>query len=176
MEKVVSLRINLCDVCFESGENQPLWNMGLSGACSQRTGSDAHLYYKTANRNVSGDGCTVYQHDRKRSAVVSGRTNEWYPESYEDLIQKMILDWRAHWKQEELPFIVIQLPEWITVEMAHGQSFVKPRKCSKTSRCGSYCKLRFGRIQMICIHLIKRCGTPCLSCSKKSDVQRRDYQ
>lgn len=49
------------------------WNMGLSGACSQRTGSDAHLYYKTANRNVSGDGCTVYQHDRKRSAVVSGR-------------------------------------------------------------------------------------------------------
>lgn len=31
-------------------------------------------------------------------------------QSYEDLIQKMILNWRAHWKQEELPFIVIQLP------------------------------------------------------------------
>ena len=72
MEKVVSLRINLVMYVLNQEKNQPSWNMGLSGACSQRTGSDTYLYYKTANRNVSGNGCTVYQHDRKRSAVVSG--------------------------------------------------------------------------------------------------------
>lgn len=100
-----------CDVCFESGEKISLrgtWDYQvrvvseqaptLTFITRQPTGMYQGMVAPCTNMTVKG--VLWYQ----------GESNEWYPESYEDLIQKMILDWRAHWKQEELPFIVIQLP------------------------------------------------------------------
>ena len=100
-----------CDVCFESGEKISLrgtWDYQvrvvseqapiLTFITRQPTGMYQGMVAPCTNMTVKG--VLWYQ----------GESNEWYPESYEDLIQKMILNWRAHWKQEELPFIVIQLP------------------------------------------------------------------
>lgn len=39
-----------------------------------------------------------------------GESNDRRPESYEKFLKEMIRDWRHHWKQEQLPFIIIQLP------------------------------------------------------------------
>ena len=32
------------------------------------------------------------------------------PEQYEKLLKGMICDWREHWRQKTLPFIIVQLP------------------------------------------------------------------
>lgn len=39
-----------------------------------------------------------------------GESNDQRPESYEELLKRLILFWRKQWKQEKLPFIVAQLP------------------------------------------------------------------
>lgn len=100
-----------CDVCFESGEKISLrgtWEYQvrvvseqaptLTFITRQPTGMYQGMVAPCTNMTVKG--AMWYQ----------GESNEWYPESYEDLIQKMILDWRARWKQDKLPFVIIQLP------------------------------------------------------------------
>lgn len=39
-----------------------------------------------------------------------GESNERNPEQYEKLLKGMICDWREHWRQKTLPFIIVQLP------------------------------------------------------------------
>lgn len=39
-----------------------------------------------------------------------GESNDTNPDDYEELLCRMILDWRKQWKQEKLPFIIVQLP------------------------------------------------------------------
>jgi sialate O-acetylesterase len=39
-----------------------------------------------------------------------GESNDGRPDTYEDLLQRLILNWREHWKQDALPFVVAQLP------------------------------------------------------------------
>mgnify|MGYP000853619670 CR=1 FL=1 len=39
-----------------------------------------------------------------------GESNDKAPEEYEVLLKSLILDWRQHWHQERLPFILCQLP------------------------------------------------------------------
>lgn len=39
-----------------------------------------------------------------------GESNDDRPDSYEDLLRRMILFWRERWGQERLPFVVAQLP------------------------------------------------------------------
>ena len=100
-----------CDVCFASGEKISLrgtWEYQvrvvseqaptLTFVTRQPTGMYQGMVAPCTNMTVKG--ALWYQ----------GESNEWYPESYEDLIQKMILDWRARWKQDKLPFVIIQLP------------------------------------------------------------------
>lgn len=48
---------------------------------------------------------------RVKGAVwYQGESNDHEPDAYEALLKGMILDWRENWRQETLPFIVIQLP------------------------------------------------------------------
>lgn len=39
-----------------------------------------------------------------------GESNDRAPMLYEPLLKGMICDWRRHWRQERLPFVVVQLP------------------------------------------------------------------
>ena len=56
-----------------------------------------------------------------------GESNDRDPDSYEQLLKIMICDWRNHWKQEKLPFIIVQLPN-CHVENAIGDSWPKIRE------------------------------------------------
>lgn len=39
-----------------------------------------------------------------------GESNDNSPDTYEDLLRHLILNWRESWKQDRLPFVVAQLP------------------------------------------------------------------
>lgn len=39
-----------------------------------------------------------------------GESNDSSPDTYEDLLRRLILNWRENWKQDKLPFVVAQLP------------------------------------------------------------------
>lgn len=39
-----------------------------------------------------------------------GESNDRSPDTYEDLLRRLILNWRENWKQDTLPFVVAQLP------------------------------------------------------------------
>lgn len=41
-----------------------------------------------------------------------GEANSWYPESYEDLMKRLIEGYRRAWKEEQLPFCYVQLPNF----------------------------------------------------------------
>jgi len=41
-----------------------------------------------------------------------GEGNTWKPEDYEKLLPALISDWRSKWKQPDLPFLYVQLPNF----------------------------------------------------------------
>ena len=51
-----------------------------------------------------------------------GESNDRQPEQYERLLKSLILDWRAHWNQERLPFVVVQLPN-CGIDIAPGEAW-----------------------------------------------------
>lgn len=51
-----------------------------------------------------------------------GESNDRDPESYEGLLKTLILDWRRHWKQEHLPFVILQLPN-CGIDIAPGDAW-----------------------------------------------------
>ena len=51
-----------------------------------------------------------------------GESNDGHPESYERLLKTLILDWRQHWNQESLPFVIIQLPN-CGIDIASGDAW-----------------------------------------------------
>lgn len=72
----------------------------------------------------------------KGAVWYQGESNDVAPDSYEALLKNMIRDWRAHWKQEKLPFIIIQLPN-CDVDIAPGEAWPKIRQAQ--SRAGELC-------------------------------------
>ncbi|MGN0295581.1 MAG: sialate O-acetylesterase [Lachnospiraceae bacterium] len=65
-----------------------------------------------------------------------GESNEHEPDRYEALLKGLIADWRNHWKQEKLPFTIIQLPAcgldnagngaWAVIREAQKQASMLP--------------------------------------------------
>ena len=51
-----------------------------------------------------------------------GESNDRQPEQYESLLQSLILDWRNHWNQEQLPFVIVQLPN-CGIDIATGDAW-----------------------------------------------------
>lgn len=51
-----------------------------------------------------------------------GESNDRQPEQYESLLQSLILDWRNHWNQEKLPFVIVQLPN-CGIDIATGDAW-----------------------------------------------------
>lgn len=51
-----------------------------------------------------------------------GESNDRHPEQYESLLQSLILDWRKHWKQKSLPFVIVQLPN-CGIDIAPGEAW-----------------------------------------------------
>jgi sialate O-acetylesterase len=42
-----------------------------------------------------------------------GESNTGKPKEYGDLLTKMILDWRNKWNQKEMPFLIVQLANFM---------------------------------------------------------------
>ena len=51
-----------------------------------------------------------------------GESNDRCPKDYAALLRAMIGDWRAHWKQETLPFLILQLPN-CELDIAPGEAW-----------------------------------------------------
>lgn len=51
-----------------------------------------------------------------------GESNDRHPEYYEELLKTLISDWREHWKQEHLPFVILQLPN-CGIDIALGEAW-----------------------------------------------------
>ncbi|MDD3277290.1 MAG: sialate O-acetylesterase [Lachnospiraceae bacterium] len=51
-----------------------------------------------------------------------GESNDVNPQSYEKLLKAMIGDWRKHWQQDRLPFVIVQLPN-CGIDIAPGDAW-----------------------------------------------------
>lgn len=51
-----------------------------------------------------------------------GESNADRPETYQALFATMITDWRAHWRQPDLPFLYVQLANFMEARPQPGQS------------------------------------------------------
>lgn len=51
-----------------------------------------------------------------------GESNDGEPGIYGERLKNMICDWRGHWRQNKLPFVVVQLPD-CDVDVAEGQAW-----------------------------------------------------
>lgn len=120
-----------CDICFVSGEKISLrgtWQYQvraveeqapvLTFITRQPTGMYQGMVAPCLNMTVKG--VLWYQ----------GESNEWYPESYEALLKGLIKDWRENWKQDRLPFIIIQLPA-CAVDIRGGGAWAVIREAQK---------------------------------------------
>lgn len=59
-----------------------------------------------------------------------GESNDGNPDSYEVLLKAMICDWRNQWKQEKLPFVIVQLPG-CDVDIAGGDAWPRIREAQR---------------------------------------------
>ncbi|MEQ8473974.1 MAG: sialate O-acetylesterase [Marinoscillum sp.] len=51
-----------------------------------------------------------------------GESNSWKPQEYYDLLPAFVNDWRSQWNDINLPFIVIQLPNFMEVNYSPEES------------------------------------------------------
>lgn len=51
-----------------------------------------------------------------------GESNTGFPDDYCELFSRMISDWRARWNQPELPFLYVQLANWLPADREPGES------------------------------------------------------
>lgn len=59
-----------------------------------------------------------------------GESNDCQPERYGELLRGMIADWRRQWRQEKLPFLVVQLPA-CGVDIAKNEAWPKIREAQQ---------------------------------------------
>lgn len=59
-----------------------------------------------------------------------GESNDRNPEDYETLLRTMLMDWRSQWRQETLPFVIVQLPG-CGVDIAAGDAWPKIREAQR---------------------------------------------
>ena len=51
-----------------------------------------------------------------------GESNAGRPKDYKSLMETLINDWRNKWKDEDFPFIIVQLPNYMAVKTEPGES------------------------------------------------------
>jgi len=66
-----------------------------------------------------------------------GETNERRPLEYQGLLEALISDWRSKWKQPELPFLYVQLPNYMEVQYLPSES--------------NWAELRFGQMKVLSV-------------------------
>lgn len=59
-----------------------------------------------------------------------GESNDGDPDCYEALLKAMICDWRNQWKQERLPFVIVQLPG-CDIDIADGDAWPRIREAQR---------------------------------------------
>lgn len=59
-----------------------------------------------------------------------GESNDCRPENYGELLKGMIRDWRKKWRQERLPFVIVQLPNCQT-DIAEGDAWPLIREAQR---------------------------------------------
>lgn len=59
-----------------------------------------------------------------------GESNDGRPENYKELLCRMIRDWREQWEQENLPFVIVQLPN-CGIDIAPGEAWPKIREAQR---------------------------------------------
>lgn len=115
------------EIVSETGVHIPLdgtWKYQIKGECEPAPVQNFINHKPTGLFQGMTAPCLSY----KVKGVVwyQGESNDCNPDSYEMLLKGMIEDWRMHWKQEKLPFIVIQLPN-CAVDIAgnHAWSIIR---------------------------------------------------
>ncbi|MDW7692930.1 sialate O-acetylesterase [Flammeovirgaceae bacterium SG7u.111] len=58
----------------------------------------------------------------KGAVWYQGESNGSRPVEYEKLLPALIYDWRAQWGQEDLPFLYVQLPNYMNVDYSPAES------------------------------------------------------
>ncbi|MBK8945970.1 MAG: sialate O-acetylesterase [Ignavibacteriae bacterium] len=87
------------------------WNYKL-GAIMPELGSQTFIRWKPMglyNSMIS----PLHNYKIKGFAWYQGESNTWNPSEYSNLLSTMISDWRTKWSNNNLPFIVIQLPNFM---------------------------------------------------------------
>jgi len=51
-----------------------------------------------------------------------GEANAWHPRDYHSLMVALIADWRRKWHRDDLPFLYLQLPNFMEVQYSPGES------------------------------------------------------
>lgn len=86
------------------------------------------------NRTPTGLFCGMVApclHYRVQGVIwYQGESNDQMPDRYQSLLEGMIRDWRVHWGQQRLPFIVVQLPN-CSLDIASGDAWPRIREAQR---------------------------------------------
>lgn len=85
-------------------------------------------------------GC-LYEHMVQKTAPYTVRGFLWYQGEnddmpglqslYADMLEGLIADWRQAWKDETLPFLIVQLPGWRSWMMLENLDYTTIRSCQE---------------------------------------------
>lgn len=99
------------EILFSSGERINLagtWKYQVRGVCEPAP--DLTFISRKPTGLFQGMVAPCLSATVKGIIWYQGESNEDCPEMYEELLKGLIRDWRKHWKQERLPFVIVQLP------------------------------------------------------------------
>ena len=87
-----------------------VWEYRVGSICSAKPEYDFVTRKPTALYNGMLSPCIPYT--LKGAVWYQGESNDERPDSYGDLLRRMISHWREQWGQKRLPFVVAQLPKF----------------------------------------------------------------
>lgn len=87
-----------------------VWKYRVGAACGQIGENDFVNWKPTGLYNGMMAPC----HNYTVAGIIwyQGEANSWYPDSYRDLMERMIMGYRKNWNEAGLPFFYVQLPNF----------------------------------------------------------------
>ncbi len=96
------------------------WEYQLRAVCEEAPGQTFLSWKPTGLFHGMLAPCFPY---RVRGVIwYQGESNDSRPQTYRAVLEGLIRDWRSHWRQEKLPFVIVQLPN-CDVDVAPGDAW-----------------------------------------------------